>query len=59
VLISLYLYMYESPLKTGYILININTMREIFSSTLILYARVNLLFLYLLQPVAIKYRLNY
>lgn len=51
--------MYESPLKTGYILININTMREIFSSTLILYARVNLLFLYLLQPVAIKYRLNY
>jgi hypothetical protein len=40
-------------------LINTNVMREIFTSTLMLYARINLLFFYLLQSLAIKYKLNH
>lgn len=51
--------MNESPLRTGYMLINTNVMREIFTSTLMLYARINLLFFYLLQSLAIKYKLNH
>lgn len=51
--------MNESPLRTGYMLINTNVMREIFTSTLMLYARINFLFFYLLQSLAIKYKLNH